>query len=170
MPGAPVLISSALENFGGSKMFKKICLAATLLISAFGFSVFAQEKTIVTDAKAKTMLLGKHKLSLQWISWDYFGRANVSNKSGVLYLKGEQRARNGNDYVKIDGLITSIDAKEFKFDGKIVMQISHIADGKPCERTGEMTFRITGKRKYWRLQEMDNPCEGVTDYVDIYFR
>ena len=151
-------------------MFKKVYLAAVLLISAFVFSVHTQEKTIVTDAKAKAMLLGKHKLSLQWISWDYFGQANVSNVKGVLYLKGEQKARGGSDYVKIDGVITSIDAKEFKFDGTIITQVSHIAEGKPCERTGEMTFRITGKRKYWRLQEMDNPCDGVTDYVDIYFR
>jgi hypothetical protein len=44
------------------------------------------------------------------------------------------------------------------------------AAGPAFERTGEMTFRVTGKRKYWRLMEMDNPCEGVTDYVDIYFR
>ena len=151
-------------------MFKKIYLAAVLLISAFGFSVYAQEKTIVTDAKARAMLLGRHKLSLQWISWDYFGQANVSNVKGILYLKGGQKSRGGSDYVKIDGMITSIDAKEFKFDGKIITKISHIAEGKPCERTGEMTFRITGKRKYWRLQEMDNPCDGVTDYVDIYFR
>jgi len=151
-------------------MFKKIFLAAILLITAFGFAVFAQEKTDIKDSKAKAMLLGRHKLSLQWISWDYLGQASVSNKSGVLYLKGEQKSRGGSDYVKIDGVITSIDAKEFKFDGTITTQISHIADGKSCERTGEMTFRITGKRKYWRLQEMDNPCEGVTDYVDIYFR
>lgn len=151
-------------------MFRKIYLAAFLLISAFGVSVFAQEKTVVSDAKAKAMLLGKHKLSLQWISWDYFGTATVSNAKGVMRLKGEQKARRGNDFVKIDGVITSIDAKEFKFDGTIITQISHIAEGKPCERTGEMTFRITGKRKYWRLQEMDNPCDEVTDYVDIYFR
>lgn len=151
-------------------MFKKIYLAAILLTTAFGFSGFAQEKTVVNDAKAKAMLLGRHKLSLQWISWDYFGQANVTNKRGVLYLKGEQKQRRGSDFLKIDGVITSIDAKEFVFDGTITMQISHIADGKPCERTGEMTFRITGKRKYWRLQEMDNPCDEATDYVDIYFR
>ena len=151
-------------------MLKKIYLAAILLLTAFGLSVFAQDKTVVSDAKAKAMLLGKHKLSLQWISWNYFGQANITNKRGVLYLKGEQKQRRGSDYVKINGVITSIDAKEFKFDGTITMRISHIADGKPCERTGEMTFRITGKRKYWRLQEMDNPCDDATDYVDIYFR
>ncbi|MDQ3132309.1 MAG: hypothetical protein M3Q99_16300 [Acidobacteriota bacterium] len=151
-------------------MLKKMYLAAILLLTAFGLSVFGQDKTVVSDAKAKAMLLGKHKLSLQWISWDYFGQVSITNKRGVLYLKGEQKQRRGSDYVKIDGVITSIDQKEFKFNGTITMQISHIADGKPCKRTGEMTFRITGKRKYWRLQEMDNPCDEATDYVDIYFR
>ena len=59
---------------------------------------------------------------------------------------------------------------EIKFDGKVITQVTHINGGKPCERTSEMTFRITGKRKYWRLQQIDNPCDGVADYVDIYFR
>ena len=151
-------------------MLKKIIFTKFLLIAVFAFAAFGQEKTVVSDTKARTMLLGRHKLSLQWISWDYFGVANVSNRNGVLLLKGEQKSRDGNDYLKIDGVITSVDPKEFKFDGTITTKISHIAEGAPCERTGEMTFRITGKRKYWRLQEMDNPCDGVTDYVDIYFR
>jgi len=116
------------------------------------------------------MLLGRHKMSLQWISWDYFGAATVTNRKGVFYLKGEQKGRKSDDFVTVDGIITSIDAKEFKFEGKIVTQVSHIFGGKPCEREGEMTFRITGKRKYWRLQSIDNPCEAVADYVDIYFR
>ncbi|HEX8287445.1 MAG TPA: hypothetical protein VF556_05605 [Pyrinomonadaceae bacterium] len=151
-------------------MLKKIFVLLSLLISTFVFTAYGQEKTVVSDANAKAMLLGKHKLSLQWISWDYFGAATVSNVNGVLRLKGEQKSRDGKDYLKIDGVITSTAAKEFKFDGKIVTRISHIAEGVECERTGEMTFRITGKRKYWRLQEMDNPCDAVTDYVDIYFR
>ena len=33
-----------------------------------------------------------------------------------------------------------------------------------------ITFKTKAGRKYWRMQEMDNPCEAVTDYVDIYFR
>ena len=151
-------------------MLKKVICANLLVLVAFGFSVFAQEKTIVNNAKAKTMLLGRHKVSLQWISWDYFGTANITNKNGVIYLKGEQKQRKGTDYVKIDGVITEIDAKEFKFDGTIITQISHINNGEPCTRTGEMTFRITGKRKYWRMQEIDNPCDTAADYVDIYFR
>jgi hypothetical protein len=145
-----------------------------LLIAGAIFTVpaFGQQKTVVKNAKAKQMLMGRHLLSLQWISWDYFGRANVTEKRGVLYLKGEQKGRgeSAEDFLKVDGVITRVDAKEFVFRGKIIMQVHHNNGGKPCEREGEMTFRITGKRKYWRLMEMDNPCEGITDYVDLYFR
>jgi hypothetical protein len=37
-------------------------------------------------------------------------------------------------------------------------------------RQGDFTFKVTGKRKYWRMQEMDNPCDEATDYVDIYYK
>lgn len=149
-------------------MFKKIVLLGLLLV--FGLSVSAQEKTVVNNARAKTMLLGKHKFSLQWISWDYFGTATVTNKNGVFYLKGEQKSRKDSDFVRVDGVITEINAKDFKFDGTVTTQVSYINGGKPCERTGEMTFKITGKRKYWRMQEIDNPCDEAADYVDIFFR
>jgi hypothetical protein len=141
-----------------------------LLFVAFALPLDAQTKTVVKDNAAKAKLLGKHKLSLQWISWDYFGTATVTEKNGVLYLKGEQKSRQGNDFVKVDGIITAIEAKSFIFTGKIITQVSHNNDGKPCTREGEMTFAITGKRKYWRLQQMQSPCGVETDYVDIYFR
>ena len=151
-------------------MRRKIILPVFLVLCGLSFSVLAQEKTVVKDVKARNMLLGKHLLSLQWISWDYFGSATVTNKHSVYYLKGRQKQRGGTDFVEVDGVITEINAKNFKFDGKITMQISHINGGKPCVREGEMTFAVAGKRKYWRLQEMDNPCDTATDYVDIYFR
>jgi hypothetical protein len=151
-------------------MLKKIICTSLIILTGFSSLVFAQEKTVINDANAKKMLLGKHLLSLQWISWDYFGTANITNNGGVLLLKGEQKQHGGSDFVKIDGMITSIDKNEFKFDGTVIMQISHINGGEPCSRSGEMTFAVTGKRKYWRLQEMTNPCDEATDYVDIYFR
>jgi hypothetical protein len=151
-------------------MFKKIIRTSLLILSVFVASSFAQERTVINDARAKTSLLGRHRLSLQWISWDYFGAATVTERGGVLYLKGNQRQRGGSDYLTIDGVITSIDAKEFSFSGKIVTRISHINGGAPCVRDGDFTFKITGKRKYWRLQEMDSPCDTATDYVDIFFR
>lgn len=143
-----------------------LCL---LLLVAFVLPLDAQTKTVVKDKVAKAKLLGKHKLSLQWISWDYFGTATVTEKNGVLYLKGEQKSRKDSDFVKVDGMINSIEAKSFTFTGKIITQVSHNNEGKPCTREGEMTFAITGKRKYWRLQQMQSPCGIETDYVDIYF-
>jgi hypothetical protein len=127
-------------------------------------------KTVINDQTAKQMLLGQHRFSLQWISWDYFGKVNVTESKGTLLIKGEQKGRGNTDYLTLDGIITMVDQKEFAFKGTIVTQVSHINNGEPCKREGEMTFKITGSRKYWRLQEMDNPCEGVVDYVDVFFR
>ncbi|HZS10104.1 MAG TPA: hypothetical protein VFD58_35075 [Blastocatellia bacterium] len=127
-------------------------------------------KTEVKDAAAKARLLGDHRLSLQWISWDYFGKASVTERNGTLFIKGEQKSRKGDDSLTIDGMITSVEATQFRFRGTIITRVSHINGGAPCRREGEMTFAIKGARRYWRLKEMDNPCDGVTDYVDVYFR
>jgi hypothetical protein len=149
---------------------KRITLV--LLLTIFCIPAFAQERTLVNDREARAMLLGKHKLSLQWISWDYFGTATVTERRGVMSIKGEQRGRGraNSDYVTVEGMIVSIDKNQFVLKGKIVTRVSHINGGKPCERQGDFTFKITGKRKYWRMQQMDNPCDEATDYVDIYFR
>ena len=147
--------------------FGALLLLAVLLPAS---AAFGQDKTAVNSQTAKKMLLGRHMFSLQWISWDYFGSATVTDKAGVLYLQGEQRSREGDDLLTIDGVVTEINRYDFKFDGKIVTTVSHINSGEPCVREGEMTFKITGKRKYWRLQEMDNPCDNAVDYVDIFFR
>ena len=148
----------------------KRVLAISFALVILALTSFAQAKTDVNDLTAARMLAGKHMLSLQWISWDHFGSATVTNKDGLYSIKGGQNGRGNSDFVTIEGTIKSVYATEFVFDGKIIMQISHINGGKPCARDGEFTFKVTGKRKYWRLQQMDNPCNEVTDYVDIYFR
>jgi len=130
----------------------------------------AQERTEINNAPAAKKLLGRHLLSLQWISWDHFGTATVTNRRGVYRINGKQKGRGSSDLLTIDGKITSIDEDQFTFDGTIVTQVSHINSGAPCTREGEFVFKITGKRRYWRLMQMDNPCDPVTDYVDIYFR
>ena len=127
-------------------------------------------KVIVNDMAAKQMLVGAHRLSLQWISWDRFGKAIVTEKNGSLFIKGEQRGRGNGDYVTLDGVITRVNAKEFTFEGDIITRVSHINKGEPCKRSGEMIFRITSNRRYWRLQQIDNPCDEAADYVDIFFR
>lgn len=146
-------------------------IIAVVCLAGLSGRASAQQPTVVNDRNAARMLLGSHKLSLQWISWNYFGSANVTNVKGVYRIKGEQRGRGkSTDFVRIDGVITTISPKEFKFEGMVEMQIDHINGGQPCLREGELTFAITKNRRYWRMQEMDNPCDMATDYVDIYFR
>src|SRR5262249_36147798 len=78
----------------------------------------AYPKAVVNDMAAKRMLLGVHRFSLQWISWDYFGKATVTERNGALLIKGEQRGRgtSNGDYVTMDGVITQVEAKAFTFE------------------------------------------------------
>ena len=147
-------------------------LLALLSILVILFSYTATAETIINDQAARQKLLGKHMLSLQWISWKRFGLVRITEKNGTLYVKGAQAGVPGegaNDYLTIEGRIVKINPRSFVFNGTIVTRVHHIAQGEPCVRKGTMTFRNTGKRRYWRLKEMDNPCSSVTDYVDIYF-
>ena len=150
-------------------MFKPHVILA-LMLACLCAPLHADEaRTVVNDQQAKQQLLGLHRLSLQWVSWDQFGEANVVESDGVLRITGEQ-ARD-DDYVRMDGTIMQVDAKSFIFNGRIVTRVSHINEGQPCTRQGEMTFRMIGARKYWRLKEMENPCDRpVVDYVDIFLR
>jgi hypothetical protein len=118
-------------------------------------------------------LLGKHNLTLQWISWEKPGYVvvNEDKLTKRLYMKGKQVGgeESDTDYITIDGEIINITSNLFTFQGIIATKVYHIFDSKECVRNGTFTFKITQNRKYWRLQEMDNPCDQVTDYVDIYF-
>ena len=127
-------------------------------------------KTVINSMTAKEKLLGTHRFSIQWISWDYFGKAAVTEKEGVLYISGEQKSKENDDFIKMEGVITEVNEKNFVFDGMITAKIYHLNAGKPYERKGKMTFRISLGRSYWRLREMENPAGGgVVDYVDIFF-
>jgi len=128
-------------------------------------------KTVVNDSIAAAQLIGKHKFQLHWISWGKWrdlADLVVSDRHGSLFIKGRQTK--GGDYVEIEGTVLKVEAKEFTFQGRIVTRVSYKNGGKPCERNGELTFKITGKRRYWRLQEMQSPCDETTDYVDIFLR
>jgi hypothetical protein len=136
----------------------------------------APRAALTAPPEALSKLLGEHKLSLQWIGTKRLGIATVTNRDGVLELHGRQDRGEGDtegdaaDFVSIDGVITEVTDNEFKFRGTIVSRISFISSGSECRRDGEYSFAIKGKRRYWRLQQMENPCDRSTDYVDIYLR
>lgn len=127
------------------------------------------------DAAAKARLVGEHLLTLQWLGWGDLsgaGRLSVEDRGDTLSASGEQLGSgdNAGDYLRMSGRIVSASRDGFVFEGDIAIRVHHNADGAECKRGGTFHFKATGKRKYWRMQEMDNPCDGVTDYVDVYFR
>ncbi len=128
-------------------------------------------KTLVNSPKAKQMLLGKHRLQLQWLSfWDkkLMGSVNITQEDGLLLVEGKQTK--GEDFLEIKGSILEVNERDFLFDGKISMRVNYNNDGKVCNREGKMLFRISGARKFWRLKDMLNPCDNTTtDYIDIFF-
>ncbi|MBN2362336.1 MAG: hypothetical protein JXR83_22980 [Deltaproteobacteria bacterium] len=131
----------------------------------------AQAKTLFEDARARELLVGDHDFTLQWISWDFVGRASVTDDDGLLRVKGSQWSKNEKDYVTIDGVILSATQRAFVFYGTVVTRNDIVNHGRPCEKRGTMNFRRSGQRIHWRLQQMDN-CEGdnVADYVDIFLK
>jgi hypothetical protein len=48
--------------------------------------------------------------------------------------------------------------------------VASMDDGKACVLDGEYHFKISGARKFWRMQEMDNLCgTALTSYIDLRF-
>ena len=130
-----------------------------------------EDRTIINSSTMARKLVGKHKLNLQWIgsdNWEEFGNLKVTNLQGTMFVRGTQTKED--DYLQIDGKIVNIEDKQFTFQGKIITRVSHINKGQSCKRDGEMIFKITENRKYWRLQQMQSPCDTATDYVDIFMR
>jgi hypothetical protein len=127
------------------------------------------------DAGAKARLVGEHMLTVQWLSWGGLrdaGKLVVKDRGAILSAEGEQlgSGENAGDYLKMSGKIVSASKDGFVFEGDILLRVHHNANGEECKRSGTFTFKTKGGRKYWRLQEMDSPCDTVTDYVDVYFR
>jgi hypothetical protein len=116
-------------------------------------------------------IIGNHLISLQWISWEHFGSAKITrtDKVNTYSINGIQRSNKNEDYLKIEGSITPITDKHLVFEGTIETSVYYLNGGKPCLRTGKFNFKSSGSRRYWRLQEMDNPCDDITDYIDLYF-
>lgn len=142
-------------------------LAAALVPSA----VPAQggERTIVEDPAALQRLRRNSGITLQWISFETprRGHVRVTERGGMVHLNGRQVSANGNARVELDGDVLRIGRDRFTLAGTIT--ITNAPDqGRVCVREGEVEFRVTQNRRYWRLQQM-TVCDGLTDYVDIYY-
>lgn len=154
-----------LNNIKRSISNKMSNIAYIILLIAPLFSSAYQEN----PGKVRT---GPHAFTIQWITFE------KDNKPGKVIIKsigkneysieGEQRDKTKNEYVTIKGTFMVV-GRLLKFNGKIVSRIADINSGQPCESNGLAVFKASGKRKYWRLQQMLN-CDGITtDYIDIFF-
>jgi hypothetical protein len=122
------------------------------------------------------LVLGNHVLTLQWLQTENeksIGKARIYEKDGKIRIDGyqEEKYKGELNYMSIQGTIKIINPKELEFEGKIVTKISYINSGVPYERNGKFAFKATGTRKYWRMQDMDEPDgkDTATDYIDIFF-
>lgn len=127
------------------------------------------ERTIVDDRAALERLRRNSGITLQWISFESprRGHVRVTERNGLVHLSGRQLQANGAGRLELDGDVVRIGARSFTFRGRIA--IENAPDpGRECYRNGVYEFRVTQNRRYWRLQQME-VCDGLTDYVDIYF-
>ncbi|CAN5303635.1 hypothetical protein BH10PSE13_BH10PSE13_04020 [soil metagenome] len=140
---------------------------ALLLIGLAAAAPGDTGRTIIRDQRAAERLRGNDGLTLQWIGWDRRGALTVRQQGPMMLLKGSQRAASGPGLLTLEGEVTEIEARQFRFRGRIVIRDTPDV-GRQCVRDGDFTFAITQKRRYWRLQQME-VCDRLTDYVDIYF-
>ena len=132
-----------------------------------GASAPAAQRTIVRDPAALARLRRNSGITLQWISFEApaRGHVTVTDRGGLVHLRGSQSGNGGE--LRLEGDVLSIDRTSFTFRGRI--SIVNTPDrGRNCLRDGDFEFRVTQRRRYWRLQQME-ACDGLTDYVDIYF-
>lgn len=155
----------ALEALRGelSEEYFGVKLADLKKDSNGDYTMTDQQRQIFIDN-----LLGSHNCSLQWISWKQFGKCTFSLEGDKLVCRGGQRI--GDDYLEIDGTIEVVNPLHLRFTGTIKTRISYIVSGREVVREGTYNFKVRGKRKYWRMQEINNPADGCADYVDIYFQ
>lgn len=126
------------------------------------------EPTRILDNAAAQRLIHNKGVTLQWIDWNTRGTATVTREgNGLWHLRAAQAQAGGPGRLYLDGDVTEIGADYFTFVGTV--RIADTPDnGRVCEKTKPWHFAITQNRPYWRLREFEW-CDGLTDYVDIYF-
>ena len=126
------------------------------------------EPTIIYDRDAAARLRANSGITLQWIGWDDRGPVEVTvDEDGVWRLRASQREAGGPGLLTVDATVTEIGDDHLLLDGLI--KIANTPDsGRQCALDKEWRFAVTQGRRYWRLREFEW-CDGLTDYVDIYF-
>jgi hypothetical protein len=149
---------------------KLVCILLFVYLMATAATA-GQANPLIKDVGMAQKLLGQHAMTLQWLGTGTLrdaGSAKMIDEEGNWHLVGQEEAKEG--HVSLDGVVTEVDATTFAFTGKIITNVSFINQGKDCPRNGDFTFAKKANRRYWRLQQIDNPRDDAADYIDIYLR
>lgn len=143
------------------------CVIAPVLMGVLAVGASADTSAPVQSALTLERLRGNNGVTLQWISWDHRGPVSIRSVNGATYLTASQIATDGAGTVWLDGRVVESGDDYFIFEGLI--RIANAPDaGRICEQTKRWRFAITQNRQYYRLREFEW-CDGLTDYIDIYF-
>ena len=145
-----------------------------VLVFAVLVIVCASTKNALGANDTENLVLGNHVLTLQWLSFNKgLGKAKIYKKDGKILIEGyqEENYQGHLNYMSIQGTIRIISPSELEFEGKIITKINYINSGALYERNGKFLLKARGSRKYWRMQNMEQPDGNstVTDYIDIFF-
>ncbi|TIX51083.1 hypothetical protein [Alteraurantiacibacter aquimixticola] len=144
------------------------CAPVTATAETAGAAPTASATPVIHDELKATMLRENSGVTLQWISWDERGPADVVvAEDGSWHLTASQFAPERPAAVLLDGKVTEVGADYFLFDGTITIMNTPDA-GRFCQQDKVWRFAITQDRQYWRLREFEW-CDYLTDYIDIYF-
>jgi len=123
--------------------------------------------TVNAQQEMAEKLVGIHKFGVQFI-YDAYGTAEITEKDGVLHIKGQQYSDDKEEYLLMEGTLTILDERNLRFDG--ILKLFTEGCCGLLDRTVSYTFRKTGSRKYWRLKERNDLCDQYTCayYLDIF--
>ena len=73
------------------------------LLRVASFCLFGMWYSQIGFCQQTPLRVGKHNLTLQWISWDKPGSATITQIKGAYYIKGSQKSVTTTDSLTIEG-------------------------------------------------------------------
>ena len=152
-----------------------------VLASLIGVAAGAKAAEIARgDAGAlEASYLGTHRLRVNRIPGrDWAGTVTITKQQGGgLRLEGS--LRHGPHHLELSGTVEPETTRKFHLDGELrgVPDMAWAGES-PRERTtkGRFTFEATGRRRFWRLYQVDgrdcvcdDNCGNDFCYVDVEF-
>ena len=154
-------------------------LTTTLLCAAaVAASAVAAESARSGAQGLDASYIGTHRLRVNRIPGrEWTGTVTITRQGGALRLEGG--LRRGPHHLELSGTVEPVSARKFHLDGELrgVPDMSW-ADEPPRERStkGRFTFEATGRRRFWRLYQIDgqecvcnDSCGNDFCYIDVEF-